>query len=126
WGWLSIPLIGMFGSSAALLFVLYRWIRWRTKRKQEPFLNMQLFAKPAVSVGMYIGFATFVAVFSTQVTLPFYLLGVRHFSPTEAGIMIMAYPVALGIMGPISGSLSDRHGSSNITLLGLGCMSAAL
>lgn len=29
-------------------------------------------------------------------------------------------------MGPISGSLSDRHGSSNITLLGLGCMSAAL
>ncbi len=126
WGWTSSGILIAFGISAAALAGLYGWLGRRMRQKREPFLNLSLFANPAVSVGMYVGLATFVAVFATQVTLPFYLLGVRHFSPTQTGIMIMMYPVALGVMGPISGSLSDKHGSSKITLIGLSCMSGAL
>jgi EmrB/QacA subfamily drug resistance transporter len=126
WGWSSLNTLTAFCVSIAAFIGLYSWLGHRIKQKRETFLQVGLFARPVVSAGMYIGLASFVAVFSTQVTLPFYLQGVRHFSPTQTGIMIMMYPVALGIMGPIGGSLSDRHGSSKITLFGLSCMSTAL
>ncbi|GED12124.1 MFS transporter [Aneurinibacillus migulanus] len=126
WGWTSRGILFTFALSLLAFVGLYYWVGRRVRRKREPFLNVSLFAKPAVSAGMFVGLATFVAVFATQVTLPFYLLGVRHFAPSQAGIMIMMYPVALGIMGPISGSLSDKHGSSKITMIGLISMSGAL
>lgn len=126
WGWTSYGIMFTFALSLLALAGLYCWLGRRVRRKREPFINVSLFAKPTVLAGMFVGLTTFIAVFATQVTLPFYLLGVRHFAPTQAGMMIMMYPVALGIMGPISGSLSDKHGSSRITMIGLIFMSGSL
>jgi MFS family permease len=51
--------------------------------------------------------------------MPFYAENVLGYDPQQTGLLMATVPVALGVIAPVSGSLSDRFGSRPITVAGL-------
>jgi MFS family permease len=51
--------------------------------------------------------------------LPFYLQLARGYPTLQVGLMMMATPVAMGLVAPVSGSISDRYGTRAISVIGL-------
>ena len=51
--------------------------------------------------------------------MPFYLHNVLGYDPQQVGLLMAAVPIAMGIVAPISGSISDRFGTRPITIIGL-------
>ncbi|WP_156290069.1 MFS transporter [Oceanobacillus salinisoli] len=101
---------------AVLCFILF--IRW-TKKKEDPFINMNIFSPPMVKAGSFIIVVSYMATFATMVVVPFYLQGILGVSPSVSGFLLMTYPLLLAVFGPISGTLSDKFGSYLVVLVGL-------
>ncbi len=97
----------------------------RMLRVDDPMVDLRLFRSPLLTVSVVSGFLTFVAVSALFLLLPFFLEGVLGFDIALVGILLGASPIALGVVAPISGWLSDRIGVRVLTLIGLVMMSAS-
>lgn len=109
---LILALFGVF----ILGFVLFVWIE---RRQEQPMIDLSMFRNLAFSVSLVTGFITFVAIAGTLLLMPFYLENVLNYNPQQVGLLLAVLPAMLGLVAPISGSLSDRYGSKIITLIGL-------
>jgi MFS family permease len=58
--------------------------------------------------------------------MPFYLINGRGLTPAHAGLILTAQPVAMALLAPIAGTLSDRIGSRFPTTLGMAVMAFGL
>ncbi|MGI0067712.1 MAG: MFS transporter, partial [Thermoplasmata archaeon] len=67
-----------------------------------------------------------IAIFSVNFLLIFYLEGIYNLSVLEAAILIMPSAIAVGVVGPFGGILSDRFGARRIATIGLLLQIAAL
>jgi EmrB/QacA subfamily drug resistance transporter len=95
------------------------------QRVAEPMLNLDLFRSRDLTVNLATGFVSFFALSGLLLVVPFYLTDVMHLSPREIGLVLGAVPIAMGIVAPMSGALSDRVGSRPVTVAGLGLMTVA-
>jgi len=75
------------------------------------------------SVNLITGFLTFVASAGTIFLIPFYLQNVLNYDPEVAGLLLAVFPITLGIVGLLSGWLSDRFGFRLLTVVGLAILS---
>nr|WP_273386823.1 MFS transporter [Cohnella zeiphila] len=127
-GW-SSPAVWLLLAVFALFAALFAGRSLSVRPGQtgrSPFIPLSLFRHPSIAFGILLTIATYAAAFSTQTVLPVFLRSVMGLEPAVAGLIVMAYPAALIISAPLSGSSSDRYGSARVLLLGLGCMVAAL
>ncbi|WP_085993887.1 MFS transporter [Oceanobacillus senegalensis] len=110
----------MFLATIAVIGVLafIAFIIW-TKKRENPFIHLNLFSPPMVKAGSLIIVVSYMATFATMVVIPFYLQGILGVSPSVSGLLLMTYPLLLAIFGPISGTLSDKFGSYAVVLAGL-------
>lgn len=120
-GFSSVPILALFAASALSLATFLTVER----RVAQPIVELGLFRNGLLSVNLVTGFATFVSIAGLLILLPFYLEGVLGFDPGQTGLLLIAAPVALGIVAPISGSLSDRFGTRPVTVAGLAIMTLA-
>jgi EmrB/QacA subfamily drug resistance transporter len=88
----------------------------------QPMIELVLFKNRLFTVNLITGFLTFMAAAGSNILMPYYLQNVKNYSPQTTGLLMAVVPVALGIMSPISGSLSDRFGSRSLTVIGLGLL----
>jgi EmrB/QacA subfamily drug resistance transporter len=106
-----------------LLWALFLAIFIRIEvRSDEPMIDLQLFRNRLLSINLITGFLTFVAIAGTILLLPFYLENVLGFSVQQVGLLLAVTPIALGIVAPVAGTLSDKWGARPITLTGLGLL----
>ncbi|GIV79959.1 MFS transporter [Litorilinea aerophila] len=110
------PLIVGLLTAWAVFLALFLAIEWRV---EQPMIDLRLFRNYQFSVNLGTGFITFVGISGLFILLPFYLEDVLGYEVRLVGLMLAIIPVALGVMAPISGSLSDRYGSRPITVIGL-------
>ncbi len=89
------------------------------RRSPHPMVPLEMFHEPLLTVSIATGFLAFVAVAATFFLLPFYLEEVLGFDLLTTGIALSVAPLILGIVSPLSGSLSDRIGVRRLTLAGL-------
>lgn len=89
------------------------------KKIDGPLIQFDIFKNKLFSISIFCGFVSFVAIFCHNIILPFYLQDLMGFSPQKAGMILMAYPLILMVVAPISGSLSDKIGSELLTFIGL-------
>ena len=68
---------------------------------------------------MVSSFIHFIGTTSAWFLMPFYLQVVLRYTPGEVGFMTALSYIAMMIVGPISGRLSDRHGRRLFTVGGL-------
>jgi EmrB/QacA subfamily drug resistance transporter len=89
------------------------------RRVEHPMLDLSLFRVPQFSLNLLTGFLTFVAIAGVVFLLPFYLELVLGLPVAQIGILMALVPIVLAVLGPVSGSLSDRFGTRPVSLVGL-------
>ncbi len=93
-------------------------------RIEQPMIDLRLFLNNLFSVSLTTGFIIFICLSGSLLLMPFYIQNVLGYDPQRTGLLMATVPVALGIIAPISGSLSDRFGSRPITVAGLAVLTA--
>ena len=105
-GFTDPSILAAFGLSA-IAFVAFVVIE---QRVTQPMLNLDLFRSRDLTVNLITGFVSFFALSGLLLVVPFYLTDVVYLSPREIGLVLGAVPITMGIVAPLSGSLSDRVG----------------
>jgi len=118
----SDPVILAAFAISALSFVAFVMIE---RRVPDPMLNLDLFKSRDLTVNLITGFVGFFALSGLLLLVPFYLTDVMGLSPSEIGLVLGAVPITMGIVAPMSGTLSDRVGSRPVTVAGLALMTIA-
>ena len=95
------------------------------RRVTDPMLSLDLFKSRDLTVNLITGFVAFFALSGLLLLVPFYLTDVMGLSPSEIGFVLGAVPITMGIVAPMSGTLSDRIGSRPVTVAGLALMTVA-
>jgi EmrB/QacA subfamily drug resistance transporter len=96
------------------------WFVFYEKDLASPLLNVRLFWENKV-----FGFASSAALinysstFAITFLLSLYLQYIRGFSAQHAGIILMVQPIAMAVLSPIIGRLSDKVDARNLATLGM-------
>ncbi len=114
-GFNTVPVLLLFASWALFLAAFIR-VEWKSR---QPMLDLRLFGNSLFSINLITGFITFVAIAGTMVLMPFYLENMLGYETRTVGLLLAVVPIALGVVSPISGALSDRFGTRSITVIGL-------
>lgn len=96
-----------------LLFVLVEL------RLSHAMVNLRLFRNRLFTISLLCGLFVFTFLGGVLLLLPFYLEDMLGYSTQQSGLLIGLVPIILGILAPIAGALSDRMGTSPITVMGL-------
>ncbi len=102
-----------FGVGSLVAFVVVE------RLVDEPMVDLTMFSNVDFTVGLTTGFLTFMAVRGLTVTGPFLLTDTLGFELRQAGLILAASPIALGIIAPLSGRAADRYGPRSVTVIGL-------
>jgi len=92
------------------------------RRQNQPMLDLSIFKNGLFSISIVCVLLVYAALNSINIIQPFYLQSARNLNSFTAGLIMMVYPVVLGVSSPLSGYLSDRIGQKLPTLIGL-CLS---
>lgn len=118
WGWSSY-LVKEIGIVAVLLLGVFVWYEGRV---EHPMIDLSLFKRWPFLAGNISGLLSFMAIFSNNMLLPFYLHSVLLLSPAEIGLAITPFPLVMAVTAPISGYLSERINALILTCTGLTVM----
>lgn len=114
-GWTS-PLVITSFILAAILIPLFVYIEFKIK---QPMLDLRLFKSRVLIFAYSSKLMNGIAIGALIFLLIFYLLGIKSMSPFIASIYLIPFAVAMMVMAPISGALSDKYGSRILSSLGL-------
>jgi EmrB/QacA subfamily drug resistance transporter len=122
WGWLASQTLGIILAGLVLLalFVLIEL------RSAHPVLPMHLFANRSLSIGTAVVVINFFALFGTLFFMTLFLQNVQGMSPVAAGVRTLPLSVALMVMAPLSGVLTQRFGPRPAMAGGLTAVAVAL
>ena len=107
--------------AGAVLLAVFIFVE---QRQKQPMLDLAIFKNALFTISVICAFLVFVSLSSINILQPFYLQDARGLNALTAGLVMMIYPVVLGVAAPLSGYLSDRIGQKLPTLIGL-CFSTA-
>jgi EmrB/QacA subfamily drug resistance transporter len=109
------PAPALFGASALFLALFV----WAESRVPQPMIDLNLFRSRTLSLNLFTGAITFIAISGSLFLMPFYLENVQGYGPEMVGLLLAAAPVGLGVTSPLSGALADRLGTRSIAVAGL-------
>ena len=92
----------------------------RERSHSRPVFPVDLLAKPAIGLSSLAAIAGFLGSAGLIVALPFRLQQGMGYSPEEAGLLILPFPLTMLIIAPLAGWLSDRMSASWLGLVGMG------
>lgn len=93
---------------------------------RAPILDLELFKIRTFWSGNLSALLMFVAYSGMVVLMPFYLEEVLKLETRVAGFYMSMIPMAVFVVAPISGRLSDRIGSRDLSMFGSMMLSASL
>jgi DHA2 family multidrug resistance protein-like MFS transporter len=108
----SLPLLAL-GLGALTLLVRHQLTR------TDPLLPLDLLARPGFRTAFLTGFTGFVASNFFIIPFPFELMDQLHRGPVATGLLLTPWPVAIIIIGPLVGRLSDRLPAATLSTIGL-------
>jgi len=92
----------------------------------RPLLPLDLLRIPVFTLSIATSIASFTAQILAYVSLPFTFQTIFGFPPVDVGLLMMPWPLAVGIAAPISGRLSDRYSPGILGGIGLIMLTAGL
>ena len=94
--------------------------------RPAPLLPLDLLRRPMFSLSIATSVTSFAAQMVAFVTLPFMLQGPLARTVIETGLLITAWPIAIGVTAPIAGRLADRYPAGLLGGLGLAVFATGL
>ncbi|MCQ2228796.1 MAG: MFS transporter [Bacteroidales bacterium] len=80
----------------------------RQLRQEAPLLPFDLIRVPVFGISVVASITSFVAQMTTITALPFYLQHQMGYTPSEAGVLFMAWPLVIMCTAPLSGFLMRK------------------
>ncbi|MGH2516718.1 MAG: MFS transporter [Ktedonobacterales bacterium] len=114
-GWTDSLVIGGF-AAAIVFFPIFIVVELRVK---QPLLDLGLFRDRLFAMGNLSAFLNSLARLAVTFLFVFYFQGPEQKDALTAGILLTPLAIGMLITSPISGWLSDRHGSRLLSSLGL-------
>ncbi len=108
----------------ALSFLLMIIFVLAERRASFPVLDLSLFRNRLFTAGNIANLLSGLAFAALAFIMTLYFQLVRGYDPLHAGIFLIPLDATLILIGPISGSLSDRWGARGLSTLGLATASA--
>lgn len=118
--------LALVGPMLGLLVVLGTLLVRRALGMADPLVPLDLLRLPVFSMSIGTSIASFMAQTLAFVSLPFLLETTHGFSPHEVGLLMMPWPLALSVVAPVSGRLSDRYSPAVLGGVGLVLLAAGL
>ena len=107
------------GISAALF-------AYRISSVPDPFVSPKLFRNRAYVAATVVGFFTMLANLAAAVLVPLLVTDVNGLSPAQAGLVLTPGAIAVAVISPRAGTLSDRVGARMLVVAGLAVMGFAV
>jgi EmrB/QacA subfamily drug resistance transporter len=115
WGWTSPAAIALLLGGFALIGVFI----WVEGRVPAPVVDLALFRDRLFSAGLTSSVLAYLSVSILSLVLPFYLIVGLHYSYVKAALFLTPVSVAMMLIAPLSGRLSDAFGSRALTVGGM-------
>ncbi|GEM_PF-58285 len=106
WGWVSGAVVGLFAGGVALLAV---WIWWEL-RTASPLFDLRLFRDRTFAAASSAIMTVDTAMMGTMFMLVIFMIAMMDYSELRAGLAIAVLPVAVMVLTPPAGWLTDRIG----------------
>jgi DHA2 family multidrug resistance protein-like MFS transporter len=116
--WGAVELVG--AAVVGTLLVRREWPR------QRPLVPFDLLRSRVFALSIATSIASFAAQALAFVSLPFHFENTMHRSQVATGLLMTPWPVAVGVLAPVAGWLSDRVSAAFLCAAGLLAMSAGL
>jgi len=114
-GWTDSSVITLICTG---LFLLLLFLLWE-KRHTAPMLRLSLFNIRHFSSAISVAGIGFIATGANIYVIPFYLQLLLHYSPQDAGLIMLAGPLTLSVAAPLGGYLSGRISTRLLASTGL-------
>ncbi len=88
----------------------------------QPMLAISLFRSPVFTLSSITSTATYTSQGLAYVSLPFFFQSALGRTPFESGLLLTSWPLAVAIVAPIAGRLSDRYSAGLLSTIGLAIM----
>lgn len=122
WGWTSPRLLGCLAAAIGAMAVFLTI----EKRVGFPLVDLRLFDNRVFSAGIVSGLLSYAVLFGALFLVPFFLQRVDGFTPERTGLLLTVIPLAIAVLAPISGLMTDRIGSRMPTVTGMALAAVAL
>ena len=121
WGLASVNFLGciLVGVISLLLFIR------RETRTDMPLMKLTLFRNPVFSFANGASICSYILQQMNTFLMPFFLMNILLIPSANSGFIMLATPVAMMLMSPIGGRLTDRRGAAIPALTGLGAFALA-
>ena len=114
-GFTTPLVIGLF-----ILFIICMILFiFRETKASNPLIDLNIFKSIPFSLGLLCALLIFSSNLFMNTLMPFYLQDALKLSPLLSGFILMCVPIAMIIVAPISGALSDKIGPEGLTFVGL-------
>jgi MFS family permease len=97
---------------------------WHEARAAHPMVPLRLFRSPTFSGANLLTLLLCAALTGALFLLPFELIGLRGYSPAEAGAAFLPFSLVMGLLSRASGGLSQRFGARGPLVVGLAVAAA--
>ncbi len=114
-GWGSPLILTYLVAAGALLWGLVV----TELRTEHPLVDLRLFRNPTFLLGNVTGMLSYFVLFAVLFLMPFYLEKVVGYGSEATGSLLAAVPLAMAVVAPFSGRISDRYGSRIMTTSGM-------
>jgi EmrB/QacA subfamily drug resistance transporter len=88
-------------------------------RSENPMVDFSAFKNQILKYSIFAAFFQSLGNLAVVFLIIMYLQGVRGLSPLNASILLIPGYVVGSLLSPLMGRISDKHGSRNITTLGV-------
>ncbi|MGE5219726.1 MAG: MFS transporter [Chloroflexota bacterium] len=120
--WLD-PIVGVTASAGAAALGFF--IRWE-KRAAFPLLDLKIFRIGAFTIGNTARWFSFITMSVSNLLMPFFLQLAMGLDPLRAGFLVAPTPLAMALLAPLTGWLSERFLPQLLCAVGLAVNGAAL
>ncbi len=110
----------LVAACTAVVFVIVE------RRLSHPALDLRLFHDRLFSASVFAAYLCYLSSASMGFLMPFYLLSALGYSPSHAGMVMIAVPVVMMVLTGPAGSLSDHVGVRLPATLGMGLMACGM
>jgi len=114
-GWTSQFSLSLFGSALLLIAVFV----WAELRAEHPYIEIRYFRNLNFSLSNTIVLVRVMGFRGTSFMFNLFLQNALYYTPFQAGLFLLPGAVAVGVVSPFAGILSDRFGPRIPLVLGL-------
>ncbi|MBI4641052.1 MAG: DHA2 family efflux MFS transporter permease subunit [Candidatus Tectomicrobia bacterium] len=119
-GWDSSYILTLF--TLAVVFLLLFLARELTAK--EPLVELRLFRNIGFTMASIVGTLSSMALMGSTFIIAIFLQNMLGYTPLQAGWLLVVPSLVMGVMGIVTGHLSDRFDNRSLIIFGQLCLAA--